>query len=94
MEVVADDLLPMLLTFHTLTEFLHEFKIGSVSSTTRTDSVWKEDDDAPERVDPDFGPMTFDGLDSGIWQTDGEIDVPEHGARYCFSAIPGDPTGP
>ena len=28
------------LTFHTLTEFLREVRIGSVSSTTRTDSVW------------------------------------------------------
>ena len=55
---------------------------------------WKEHAPVPDRVDPDFGPMTFDGVDSGIWQTDRDIDAPEHGARYGFSAIPGDATGP
>ena len=33
---------------------------------------WKEDAPVPERGDPDFGPMTFDVVESGVWQTDGK----------------------
>lgn len=40
MEVVADDLGPVQLAFHRSTEFLGEVRIHSVSSTTRTNSVW------------------------------------------------------
>jgi len=40
MEVVADDLRPVQLAFHRSTEFLGEVRIHSVSSTTRTNSVW------------------------------------------------------
>ena len=45
-------------------------------------------------VDPDFGSITYDGEDSGIWQTDAKIPVPELRAQYGFSAIPGDVDGP
>ena len=49
---------------------------------------------APKMVDPDFGPITYDGEASGIWQSDNGTQDEELRARYGFSAIPGDGNGP
>ena len=49
---------------------------------------------APKIIDPDFGPITYDGEASGIWQSDERTQAEEHHARYGFSAIPGDTSGP
>ena len=45
-------------------------------------------------IDPDFGKISFDGEETGIWQTHDDIDDVEHHARYGFSSIPGDRSGP
>ena len=45
-------------------------------------------------MDPDFGPITYDGEASGIWQSDERTQAEEQHARYGFSAIPGDINGP
>ncbi|MFH2045297.1 MAG: hypothetical protein ABIK92_09135 [Pseudomonadota bacterium] len=45
-------------------------------------------------IDPKFGEITYDGEETGIWQTDHDIDIPEHKARLGFSSIPGTPEGP
>ena len=49
----------------------------------------------PTLIDPDFGKISYDGEDTGIWQTheNANEDI-EHHARYGFSAIPGDRSGP
>ncbi|HYC70730.1 MAG TPA: hypothetical protein VEB66_05955 [Opitutaceae bacterium] len=53
---------------------------------------------APEPLvkwnDPDFGPITFDGDDTAIWQSDDGARFEGPNARYGFSAIPGDQDGP
>ena len=54
----------------------------------------KGDHPAPKMVDPDFGPITYDGEASGFWQSDQDACVEQHRANYGFSAIPGDANGP
>lgn len=48
----------------------------------------------PTLIDPDFGKISFDGEQTGIWQTHDDVEDTEHHARYGFSAIPGDLSGP
>lgn len=45
-------------------------------------------------TDPDFGKITYDGEDTGIWQSDDDIQMPEHKASLGFSSIPGTQEGP
>ncbi len=45
-------------------------------------------------LDPDFGKISFDGEDTGIWQTHDDIEDAVHRARYGFASIPGDRSGP
>ena len=48
----------------------------------------------PTLIDPDFGKISFDGEQTGIWQTHDDIEDVAHHAEYGFSAIPGDRSGP
>lgn len=48
----------------------------------------------PTLIDPDFGKISFDGEATGIWQTHDDIEDLKHHARYGFSSIPGDRSGP
>jgi hypothetical protein len=47
--------------------------------------------------DPDFGPITFDsgkGAVVGVWQMDGDWNMPADNAKLGCSSIPGDKNGP
>lgn len=48
----------------------------------------------PTLIDPDFGKISFEGEETGIWQTHDCIENVEHHARYGFASIPGDRSGP
>jgi hypothetical protein len=54
----------------------------------------KSSPSVPTLIDPDFGKISFDGEQTGIWQMHDDIEDVEHHARYGFSAIPGDRSGP
>jgi hypothetical protein len=49
----------------------------------------------PTLIDPDFGKISFDGEQTGIWQThENAIEDIEHHTRFGHSSIPGDRSGP
>lgn len=48
----------------------------------------------PTLVDVDFGKISFDGEQTGIWQSDDYVEDVENHARYSFPSIPGDCNGP
>ena len=48
----------------------------------------------PSLQDSDFGRISYDGGDTGIWQTHDDIEIPENHAKLGFSSIPGTRDGP
>ncbi len=54
----------------------------------------KEPDPLLTLKDPDFGSITYFGEETGIWQSDDDSQIEGPNAKYGFSAIPGDKSGP